>query len=129
MGTHCSSELHRGHIQVKKTTTMKLRPRLTLNLHPLLKLLPLLMLTLSIMDLVFPLFLTIPTSNGLESRPPFMKELPGVSEEKGLLRLMPNLVITDTPMVITDILIMDTVPVTTSIEVPKALASKCNVAS
>merc|ERR1712024_302831 len=24
MGTHCSSELHRGHIQVKKTTTMKL---------------------------------------------------------------------------------------------------------
>merc|ERR1712018_187133 len=24
MGTHCSSEHHRGHIQVKKTTTMKL---------------------------------------------------------------------------------------------------------
>merc|ERR1712242_375768 len=24
MGTHCSSELHRGHLQVKKTTTMKL---------------------------------------------------------------------------------------------------------
>merc|ERR1711997_284954 len=24
MGTHCSSELHRGHIQKKKTTTMKL---------------------------------------------------------------------------------------------------------
>merc|ERR1711944_243412 len=120
MGTHCSSELHRGHIQVKKTTTMKLRPRLMLNLHPLLKLLPLLMLTLSIMDSVFPPFSTIPTFNGLESRPPFTKELPGVSEEKGLLRLMPNLVITDTPMVITDILIMDTVPpVTTCTEAPK----------
>merc|ERR1712223_1809205 len=105
----------------------KMLPLPRLKLHPLLKLLQLLMDILST-DMVFPLFTTTPASNGPESRPPFSKELPGVFVEKGPLRLMPKLVITDTPMVTTDILITDTVPVTTFTGAPKALASKCNVA-
>merc|ERR1712156_1247940 len=88
--------------------------------HPLLKLLPYIMDFLST-DMVFPLFTTTPPSNGPVIRSPDLKELPGVPVERG--PLMPNPVITDTPMVTTD-----TVPVTTFTEAPKALASKCNVA-
>merc|ERR1712045_692224 len=115
--TEASKALARGLLK-----RMPLLPKL--KLHPLLQLLQFMLS----MDMVSPLFTTIPTSNGPESRPLFSKELPGVSVEKGPLRLMLNPVITDTPMVTTDILIMDTVPVTTFTGAPKALASKCNVA-
>merc|ERR1719266_2012459 len=118
--TEVSKELARG--------LLKKRPPLPrLRSHPLLKLLPHIMDFLST-DMVFPLFTTTPPSNGLDIRSPDSKELPGELVEKGPLRLMPKLVITDTPMVTTDILIMDTVPVTTFTGAPKALASKCNVA-
>merc|ERR1712083_202535 len=103
----------------------KMLPLPRLKSHPLLKLLPFIMDFLST-DMVFPLFTTTPPSNGLDIRSPDSKELPGVLVERG--PLMPNPVITDTPMVTTDILIMDTVPVTTFTGAPKALASKCNVA-
>merc|ERR1719266_1421714 len=114
--TEVSKELARGLLK-------KRLPLPRLKSHPLLKLLPFIMDFLS-SDMVFPLFTTTPPSNGLDIRSPDSKELPGELVERGLLRP----VITDTPMVTTDILIMDTVPVTTFTGAPKALASKCNVA-
>merc|ERR1712038_1481067 len=103
--TEVSKVLARGLLR-------KRLPLPRLKSHPLLKLLQLLMDILST-DMVFPLFTTTPASNGPESRPPFSKELPGVFVERGPLRLMPNPVTTDTLMVTMDILIMDTVLVTT----------------
>merc|ERR1711997_1133168 len=118
--TEASKALARGLLK-----RMLLLPKL--KLHLLLQLLPFIMDYLST-DMVFPLFTTTPPSNGPDIRSPDSKELPGALVEKGPLRLMLNPVITDTPMVTTDILITDTVPVTTFTEAPKALASKCNVA-
>merc|ERR1712241_1301997 len=115
MGTEASKALARGLLK-------------RMLLLPKLKLLPFIMDYLST-DMVFPLFTTTPPFNGPDIRSPDSKELPGVLVEKGPLRLMLNPVTTDTPMVTTDILITDTVPVTTFTEAPKALASKCNVAS
>merc|ERR1719278_1514743 len=116
--TEASKALARGLLK-----KMLLLPKL----KPLLQLLPFIMDYLST-DMVFPLFTTTPPSNGPDIRSPDSKELPGVLVEKGPLGLMLNPVTTDTPMVTTEILITDTVPVTTFTEAPKALASKCNVA-
>merc|ERR1712072_453779 len=115
--TEASKALARGLLK-----RMLLLPKLKLHL-----LLQFIMDYLST-DMVFPLFTTTPPSNGPDIRSPDSKELPGVLVEKGPQRLMLNPVTTDTPMVTTDILITDTVPVTTFTEAPKALASKCNVA-
>merc|ERR1712156_665621 len=70
--TEVSKELAKG--------LLKKRPPLPrLRLHPLLKLLQLLM------DMVFPLFTTTQPSNGPEPRPPFSNTLPGVLVERGPL--------------------------------------------
>merc|ERR1712038_2104366 len=59
----------------------KMLPLPRLRLHPLLKLLQLLMDFLS-SDMVFPLFTTTPASNGPDIRDPDLNALPGVFVDK-----------------------------------------------